>query len=39
MKDQVYRALAIVALSLLWIILITFFLLITEKIGIFRYFV
>lgn len=31
MKDQVYRALAIVALSLLWIILITFFLLITEK--------
>lgn len=31
MKDQVYRALAIVALSLLWIILTTFFLLITEK--------
>jgi trk system potassium uptake protein TrkH len=31
MKDQVYRALAIVALSLFWIILTTFCLLITEK--------
>jgi trk system potassium uptake protein len=31
MKDQVYRALAIVALSLFWIMITTFCLLITEK--------
>lgn len=31
MKDQVYRALAIVALSLFWVIITTFCLLITEK--------
>lgn len=31
MKDQVYRALAIVALSIAWITIVTFFLLITEK--------
>lgn len=31
MKDQVYRALAIVALSIAWIIIVTFCLLITEK--------
>ncbi len=31
MKDQVYRALAIVALSMAWIVIVTFCLLITEK--------
>lgn len=31
MKDQVYRALAIVALSLAWVVTVTFCLLITEK--------
>ncbi len=31
MKDQIYKALAIVALSLLWILLVTFCLLITER--------
>ena len=31
MKDQVYRSLSIVALSLFWIMLMTFFLLITES--------
>lgn len=31
MKDQIYKALAVVALSLLWIVLATFCLLITER--------